>query len=358
MAVFVTPHGFGHACRAAAVMEELRRLDNNLRFELFTTSPPDIFSVSVGNNFGYHRIKSDVGVVQLTPLLEDLNATCEQLGLMLPFQRSLVGELAERIRSFKCRLVLCDISPLGLQVAEAANIPSVLVENFTWDWVYEGYLPDAPCLRPFIDQLAAIYRKASLRIQTPPLCRAVENSIYVEPISRAIRTDRKTVRRQLGVAESANMVVVSLGGVPDSHMFLDSLPPSLDAHLVVTGTERKNCNIHPHVTLLPPHSSFFHPDLLGAADALVGKAGYSTVAEVWQCGLPFGCIQRPHSPEADVLEAFISSELMSIEISPEEYADGSWLHRLPELLAMDRRQSARVNGSTAAAKHIAELLNS
>jgi len=45
----------------------------------------------------------------------------------------------EQVVAVGCLLVVSDISPMGLLVAETAEIPSILIENFTWDWIYQGY---------------------------------------------------------------------------------------------------------------------------------------------------------------------------------------------------------------------------
>jgi hypothetical protein len=39
IAYFISPHGFGHASRAAAVMEALYKIESSIRFEIFTTTP-------------------------------------------------------------------------------------------------------------------------------------------------------------------------------------------------------------------------------------------------------------------------------------------------------------------------------
>ena len=160
IAYFITPHGFGHASRAAAVMAATSNLITGIRFELFTTCPQWIFEESLETQFGYHPVPTDIGLVQTSPLSEDLPATCRQLNRMLPFDKSVVKGLASEILKLNCRLVICDIAPLGITVARAAGVPSVLVENFTWDWIYSGYLEAEPGLKPHIDYLAEIFRQA------------------------------------------------------------------------------------------------------------------------------------------------------------------------------------------------------
>jgi hypothetical protein len=119
VAYFVSSHGFGHAARAAAVMEGIRGRVEDVRFEIFGGTPKWFFEDSVRAEFSYHRTRTDVGLVQKSPVEEDPAATVAALEGFLPFDSARVGELAEAVKRGGCRAVLCDISPLGIAVAEA-----------------------------------------------------------------------------------------------------------------------------------------------------------------------------------------------------------------------------------------------
>jgi hypothetical protein len=357
IAYFITPHGFGHASRAAAVMQALAGLIPRIRFELFTTCPHQIFRTSLETDFGYHSTQTDIGLVQTSPLSEDLAATCRQLDRMLPFDEPLVDSLAGTIRKLNCRLVICDIAPLGIVAARSAGIPSILVENFTWDWIYSGYLKAAPGLQPHTEYLARIFRQADHHIQTRPLCRPIPDAIQIGPISRRVKSPRAHVRARLGIEEENKMVLVSMGGVPDRFDFLSRLSGQIEPFLAIPGADGRS-SPHPKVLLLPTHSDFYHPDLMAAADALVAKAGYSTIAEAYQCGLPFGYIRRPQSPESYALEAFINRHLPAKAIPTCSYADGTWISALPDLLGMPRVVAQRENGAVQAARNICGILES
>jgi hypothetical protein len=355
IAYFITPHGFGHASRSAAVMGAIADLIPGVRFELFTTCPQQIFTASLETEFGYHPTHSDIGLVQTSPLSEDPAATCRQLDSMLPFDGPLVDDLAATIRKLECRLVICDIAPLGIVAARTAGLPSVLVENFTWDWIYSGYLRDAPGLQPHIEYLSSIFGQADHHIQTRPLCRPLAGCLQVAPISRRVRSPRDQVRAHLGMNGKDKMVLVSMGGVPDRFDFLSRLPDRTEPFLVIPGADGRS-SPHPKVILLPKHSDFYHPDLMAAADALVAKAGYSTVAEAYQCGVPFGYVRRPQSPESDVLEDFITEHLPAKAITPRGYTDGSWVGDLPRLISMPRGLAQRENGAAQAARMIRGII--
>lgn len=355
IAYFITPHGFGHASRSAAVMEALLRHCSEIRFEIFTTCPIQIFTDTLGDRFGYHPVKTDIGLVQVSPLIEDLAATCDQLDLLLPFDSKWVDELAAQVKRLDCRLVICDIAPLGIGVARVTGLPSVLIENFTWDWVYESYLAQWPRLKPHIDYLADLVKHVDHHIQTPPLCNPLSSAVRMGPMSRIPRKSSTQIRKQLGVSQEKSLVLISMGGVSDRFEFLSKLPVDLDWHLVIPGADALP---HPHekVITLPKHSHFFHPDLMAAADALIGKAGYSTVAEAYHTGTPFGYIRRPESPESAVLEDFMKSHMPSIAIPTESYASGQWVDYLPEVLRLPRGPRRVDNGADAAARFILNLL--
>ena len=155
-AFFVTPHGFGHASRAAAVAESLTRRLPTYQFEFFTTVPKYHISASV-ENFRYRTLNCDVGIVQTDALRADLPKTLRRLNSFLPFDSTEVQRLVAYLERQRCIAVISDISPLGLQVARAAALPSVLIENFTWDWIYRGYALDHPQISAHAAYLSSIF---------------------------------------------------------------------------------------------------------------------------------------------------------------------------------------------------------
>ena len=84
---------------------------------------------------------------------------------------------------------------------------------------------------------------------------------------------------------------------------------------------------------LPHHSPVYHPDLVRAADVVVGKLGYSTVAEAYAAGTRFAYLPRPAFRESAVLEQFVRENLPSTPLDPAEFDDGRWTRILDALLA-------------------------
>lgn len=357
IACFISPHGFGHAARAAAIMEEMRTLDVSVRFEIFTMVPRWFFEQSLKGSFGYHPFQTDVGLVQQSPLAVDLEETLQRLEEFLPFDSSEVSRLAEKLRALGCSLVICDIAPLGISVAAEAGIASVLIENFTWDWIYEGYAASEPRLENFIHYLRARFQSADHHIQTEPICRRSPSSLVTRPVSRRVRTAGDEIRRRLGIAESSRAVLITMGGIPARHLFLDQLKSFAGTHFVIAGTGDIE-QTHDNVTLIPRDSGLFHPDLVGACDAVVGKTGYSTVAEVYRAGIPFGFVARRDFRESEVLASFIEREMRGLALEETDFASGAWLRRIPELLALPRiERGPAENGAAQAARFLLGILH-
>jgi hypothetical protein len=255
----------------------------------------------------------------------------------------------------RCTLVVCDISPFGIEAAAEAGIPSLLIENFTWDWIYDRYAAGAPCLLPHSSMMRAIYARADYRIQTRPLCQPVDSDLTVGPISRKARTGRRQTRNALNIPDDAAMVLISMGGVRDRFEFLDRIPYRSNLFFVIPSTDGLVAP-QQNVILLPMHSPFFHPDLSLAADLVIGKVGYSTLSEIHQAGTPFGYIPRPESPESAPLVDFVEDHMNARPISARSYSSGRWIDQLPQLLSLPRSQTPKRNGADQAAEFMLDLI--
>ncbi len=363
IAYFISPHGFGHAARAAAVMDSLHAIAPSIRFEIFTLVPQWFFQDSLPTEFGYHALLTDVGLAQESALREDMPATLQRLSALYPFRQEHVDALARQVAGLDCECVVCDIAPLGIAVARAAHLPSILVENFTWDWIYGGYLDLEPRLSDYIAYLRDAFASADYHIQTEPVCyRPSANGdervdLVTRPVSRRPRTPAALVRERLAIPPRAPTVLITMGGIPEQHAFVDALTQMDGIYFLIPGAVQSAGRIG-NVILLPHRSDFYHPDLLNACNAVVGKSGYSTVAETYYAGIPFGYISRARFREAARMAFFIEHEMRGLQIQEAEFAEGAWLARLPELLAMSRQARNEANGSVAVATFIHHLLSS
>ncbi len=356
IAYFISPHGYGHAARACAVMAALHKLNPSIRFEVFTTIPQWFFQQSIPGIFRYHSLLTDIGVVQETPLHEDLQETLRKLDSFLPYDQSHVTNLSKEIHKLKCRFIICDISPMGIVVAQKVGIPSVLVENFTWDWVYGNYVSTDFPAEKYIDYLSQIYKCVDYHIQTEPVCYYQNVDLTTAPISREVRTTSQKIRQKLYIPDGVKVVMITMGGIPENYQFLEQLAHKSDIYFIIPGGNQ-TMQFVDNLIMLPQHSDFFHPDLINACDAVVGKLGYSTLAEIYHAGVPYGYIPRSTFKESDVLEAFVKNHMNGRVVSELQFQEGSWLSYLHEIIALPLIKRNGSNGAADVALFIYKELN-
>jgi UDP:flavonoid glycosyltransferase YjiC (YdhE family) len=355
IAYFITPHGFGHAARASAIMGAVNETISLVSFDIFTTVPEWFFVDSLSGQFEYHEFVTDVGLVQKTPFLHDLKKTIETLDRFIPFDPTLISDTADFLKQRACQLVVCDISPIGISIAKEAGIPSILIENFTWDWIYEDFIQADARITRYVDFFQKIYQAADYHIQASPVCNPQSVDMTTGPISRKVGLPSVQIKEKLGIPQEKKIVLLTTGGVRDKYPFLKNLTTKKEICFVVPGGS-ESPERHDNLILLPYRSGFIHSDLVNTADAVVGKAGYSTIAEVYQAGVPFGYVPRSNFRETDKLVEFIEKEMEGLRIGDEEFRAGNWLGKVSQLLNVPRTKRYNRNGSHQAAGMIKDLL--
>lgn len=355
VACFVSPHGFGHAARACALLSAIHGHAPDLRFEIFTRVPAWFFETSLPFPFGYHDLLTDVGMAQRSALREDLAETVRRLDRFYPISEARIERVSRTLDDRRCSVVLCDIAPMGVAAARRSGIPSVLVENFTWDWIYEGYGGAEPGLQRHVPHLRELFGSAGHHIRTDPVCGSWPADLTVPPMARRPRLPAAEVREALGIPPGKRFVLVTMGGVAGEYPFLQSLKTYRDLVFVIPGAVPETVR-EENLILLPRHSPFFHPDLIAACDAVVGKVGYSTLAEAYRSGTPFGYLARPRFPESGPLVRFVKERMAAVPFGVESPSPAVWEEGLPRLLSLDRRPPGEPNGAEAAARYIIEIL--
>jgi UDP:flavonoid glycosyltransferase YjiC (YdhE family) len=203
-------------------------------------------------------------------------------------------------------------------------------------------------LGPFASLLGALARQADLHLQTEPVCSPDQGALPVGPVSRRPRATRAATRQALGVPTRRPLVLVTMGGTPHGGFAVERLSTLSKVEFVLAGgapTRRRLGN----VLLLPHRSGFYHPDLVAAADAVVGKIGYSTLAESCRAGVPFGFVPRAGFRESPVLGRWLVGQGRGLLIDPAAFASGEWVRRVPGLLGLGRARERFTDGAREAA---------
>ncbi len=360
IAAVISSHGFGHAARTCAILSRLKTSRPDLVFEIFSQVPEWFFRDSLGSGYSYNPFPSDVGLIQRSPFAEDLGETANRINEVFLSKNGFAADLARSLTQKGCRLVLCDISPLGIMAAKKVGIPSLLVENFTWDWIYAGYVDSEPRFLGINPLLNSIFSSADFHIQTEPVCAPCRCDLVSRPVAREPRNSRENTRERLNVPPEIKLLLITTGGIEQIYPGLEALTSeSSEVHFVIPGSASQ-IEIRGNTTLLPHHSDFYHPDLVHACDVVVGKLGYSTVAEAFRAGVPIGYVPRDRFRETGPLASFVRNNLGGIEISYSDFESGEWVRTIPQLLELSRQTRSIPNGADEIAQfilRIPELLN-
>ena len=162
------------------------------------------------------------------------------------------------------------------------------------------------------------------------------------------------VRRQLNIPNGFYTIMITMGGVPNRYDYVRNLEKYHQLYFIIPGASRRVI-IQNNLRLLPHYSEFYHPDLINASDAVIGKAGYSTIAEIYYAGIPFGYISRPAFRESAKLTDFIKKNMSGISILEAELHNGRWMDKIPDIMALPGFKPNTTNGADQIADFIFNL---
>ncbi|HMN12422.1 MAG TPA: hypothetical protein PKD55_08885 [Bellilinea sp.] len=318
----------------------------DVTWSIFTTVPEWFFSESGIRNYLYYLCRTDVGVVQDGPFELDIERTEQDVAAFTENLEKQSSSIAEVLKRNAIDLTISDISSLGVLAGKKFGLPTVIVENFLWDFIYSGLNSESNQLKGYGKVLTSIARRADLHLRTNPFCTFYRDSIEVAPISRMFRTSRDEIRTQLGLAKEEKAILVSLGGVPGSYDLTNVFESNGTIKFIYHGADEK---LPANVIRLEKHDRFYHPDLVNAVDGIVAKLGYSTLAEAIN-HRTVGCyVANRNNPEGEPLSKYVLSNGYGCVIDNEKFVNQEWVDIPTKLIEMKQFRAIPENGADQAA---------
>lgn len=349
---FISAHGFGHAARSTAIMEALFEQFKDIEFMVVSEIPEWFFEKNL-LPIQFFNTKTDVGLIQKNAFFEDIPQTLEHLNSFYFNVQSRFHSWDAQILPFNPDLIVADICPAALDYAHSRNIPSVLTENFTWDWLYDFYSDFKTEFEPIQSYLNKVWPYADAHFQMLPFCgEKLEHSILVEPVSRKPKSkDLSDLFSQLTLSKNKKKVLLTMGGVPMQFDFYDELKKFDEIEFIIPGAHKEN-HTDKNLRILTHHSNFYHPDLVALCDVVIAKVGYSTLAETFNAGKTLGFVPRYHFRETEPLVSFITKNMSGLEISETDLSSGKWISKLNELIQLPAQERAKTNGADTIASFL------
>jgi hypothetical protein len=336
---YVNGHGFGHATRAQAAIEALLR-DPAISVEVRTTASARAFSGLDRSRCELIRCGLEPGVVQRDSFDHDLAATARAWRGFIEAAPGFIEAQREQLLARNVSLVLSDVSAIACAIADGI-CPSIVVGNFTWDWILEPYVAHHPTLAAIVAQLTRWYARATHYARLPLSHDApmFGRQTHVDMLARKTRLGPAIVRQRLGLSPRDCVVLLSFGGFGANDL---SVRPAANQRRIRCIWEN-DANEPPGLLSIsgsqPPYT-----DILAAADVVVSKPGYSIIAECVAQQKPLVWVPRGSFREAGILERFLRMHWTSHCIRREDLSTDAWLE-VAKRLAKRPTPILSVNGA-------------
>ncbi len=328
---YVSGHGFGHATRAAEVIRFLKSRRPDIPIHVRSSADHTIFHEMCRPD-SCHSRSYDVGVIQSDGINMNIPATLDAYRTLSRSYPEIIADETRDACSLNARLIVTDIPPVAMRVAESLNIPGVIIANFTWDWIYEIWQDDYPDIKSLVSEIHEDYQKCRVLYRLPfsPLFDTFPNVQDIPLIARMAQSPRNEVRNRLRIPSDRPVILLSFGGMGLKTGNLSRLT-SLDQYVFITfgsyGT--------PGLVINPSDlaaNGLNYPDLVGAVDVVVSKPGYGIVSECAVNGIKMLYTDRGPFREYDILESEMKKWIHSQYIDRNNFENGVWEPYLEPLL--------------------------
>ena len=356
---YISGHGFGHASRQIEIINALHARTPAHAILVRTSAPRWLFDLSCDAPVLFDPLQCDTGAVQRDSLHLDEDATIRDAAEFHADLPEKAEHEAAYLGACRAAVVITDAPPLACVGAMRAGVPSYVVANFTWDWIYDGYAAQAARCPWLVPALREAYSLSTGAWRLPMWggFSGIERVEDVPFVARRARHGRDETRRRFGIASNSPVVLVSFGGLGLDRIRANS---RLRRYTVVTvggvvGAELGVGTIIDERELY--HAGFRYEDLVAAADVVVTKPGYGILSECIANGAAVLYTSRGHFREYEVLVRELPRYTRAAFIPQADLFDGHWEPFVEELLAQEpARERPRVDGAETVADRIVSLL--
>lgn len=351
---YVTPHGFGHATRAAAVAAELEAA--GARVLLRTEAPAWLFA-DEGLAAEVSPAPVDPGMAMKDALEVDRPAALAAHESFLGRWDALAGQERDFLRSVRADAAVSDAGALPVEAAAEAGVPCAVAANFTWDWIVEPWAEEDARWEAVRARMARAYARAAVFLRMPlgGDAPAVARREDIPLVVRRPRLSKAEVLSSLGLdaSDPRPLAAFSFGGVgwESAGRAADSL-----AGWRVLAYIPRPAGIAADWVTLPRRSPVRHCDILSAVDAVLTKPGYGTFSEILAARAPALVVRRVDFRECAPLIASLGRLGRARVLERSDFLAGRWEAGLEALRgAKDPWGDIRLDGAKAAAERILGL---
>ncbi len=349
--VAITSHGFGHAVRAASVINATIQLNPEILPVLVTTVPHWLLESYIDGEFIQRSRSLDVGVVQADSLKMDRAATLEKMQQIRSQQNKIIAGEVNFIRTNKVKLILADIPPLASAIARSANIPCWMMSNFGWDYIYQDWGDE---FKPIVDWVRKDYQQCSRTFKLPlsePM-NAFPNLSNVGLTGGTPRYQAMELRKTFNLTRpKEKTILLTFGGLGLQAIPYENLKLFPDWQFITFDRLAPNLP-----NLIKIENRHYRPvDFMPLCDRVFSKPGYSTFAEALRTKTPIVSLTRDDFAEAAVLLAGIQNYGYHHIVKQRDFFNSKWDFLRQDPLPPIQANPLPNDGNEVIAKSIVEF---
>ncbi len=349
----ITPHGFGHAAQAVAVLRALVKRRPGTELHIATRVPRDWLAARLDVPFHYHPHATDFGLVMHSPVQIDHDLSASGYASLYRDRYRLLEEETEWLAGLAPDLVLADAPWLPLAAARRLGIPAAGLCSLNWAGIYRHFYASGADGMAVFEWLRESYNQADCFLRPAPAMPMpeLENVRDIGPIAMQVPGRREALVERFGLPGDARLVLVALGGV-GGRLPMEHWPRQPKVFYLVEAAWQ----VAREDAIAIQDTGLAFLDLLASADLVLGKCGYGTVAECAVNATPLLAIRREDGwPEDAPLSAWLQRHGRMAWITRQQAERGEFMEEMETLLESPAPEPPEPSGAPEAAELLLQL---
>lgn len=339
--VAISAHGYGHLGQISPVLNRLAELVPDLELFIQADMPRPLIASRVDAEFESIEYAADLGILMDGPTVMRWPETIAAYQQFHADWSKHLQRQQQYLSDVSPDLVITDIPYLTITAAKALQIPVVAFCSLNWADILQANSDAAHQLSRELAVIRDCYQSAELFIQPEPSMPMpwLRNRQPIGPVFRQAASQRELLNKRLALKPGDKLILVALGGIPETHA-VQTWPRISEVQWIVSGgpvPERED--LHNFYDLELPFTT-----VLASVDLIISKPGYGTYTEVAGVGIPMISVERSDWAETEVLNSWLAARLPLRTISLEQYLSGNYVELISELLHQPRSMPTTPTG--------------
>jgi uncharacterized protein (TIGR00661 family) len=324
---YISDYGYGHASRDIAIVRQILNALTDVNIFVKTDTPFHFVKQSLlQKNVEVIQQKNDIGVAfKENSVSVDRVKTKKMLKEWLNSWDEYIQNEKRFCEKHNINLILSDIVPQPLIVADELGIPSIAISNFTWHYIFYNLFGDTPAT----ERIKEAYQRADIALVLPfnedMDFLKFRKKKKISLVSREITVDRRDMRRRHGIRDNELLIYLGVGISFDPAYMrgMKKIDMPDVKFLTSSNTELPFGNV-----IRIPNNETETQNYIAMCDLVVSKAGYGTVSEAVRAKIPMFLLKREGFKEDELIGNKVEEMGIGKFISEKSFLDGDWVSDL------------------------------